>query len=144
MEIKFDSNNRLQVTAVTAEEASVLMAIAYGTESKPKTKAERSGKGKPHKRAKKVRYSKTCIVEGCEHKTKSMGLHLLMAHGVNKEGEIQTHFNHCSKGRTLVTQPVEKIGDKYSLLSLEGEEKIEGKPQSNFLGGTFNRGAVID
>ena len=136
MEVKFDSQNRLQVTAVTAEEASTLMALAY--DSKPQKK-ERADKGGTHGKHRKVRYVKACPVEGCDAKAKSIGLHMRMKHGILPDGEITETFKQATEGVMKVSEPVVSDGNGGYILKIH-----KNKSHSNFLGNTFQNGAVIE
>ena len=109
MEVKFDSLNRLQVTATTVDEATALMAMAYGS---PKEKKERKDNGGTHvPRKNKTRYAKSCPVEGCDVKAKSIGLHLRMKHGILPDGEIRSSFFQATKGEMKVSCPVVSDGN---------------------------------
>ena len=72
-------------------------------------------------RAKRAtKYSKKCPVEGCNLSTKGVSLHLLMKHGVHKDGTIHSTFRHTGEDHS-VAEPVVKLPD--------GTLRLVPKPQ---------------
>jgi len=81
------------------------------------------------KKPKRTTYTKTCPVIDCEHKGKSMKLHMKLAHGIQIDGSIKDTFVYNGARRSdpdadpirPVTSPVVQLGNgKYRVRQTKG------------------------
>jgi hypothetical protein len=137
MIVEMNKQGVVTLTAESKPENETLFSIANdanfkatATYSKPKSDA-------PKKRA---HYIKNCPVQGCDHKTKGITMHMLTRHGVQRDGSLKDTFHHATGGPncpvsepvTEVSKGVYKLRSSVQASGMLGDVKESDKP--SFLG----------
>lgn len=142
-----DENNKLfQI----ANEANFKGQTTYG--SNPEAE-----EAKPKRTYKKrsTTYNKSCPVIGCDHKAKSIVLHLRNKHGILPDGTLTKTFTYNGgRGNKTplgsharpVTMPVKQRADgKYEVIEPASEKSEKSESNSGLLGHTesFTRSRIL-
>ena len=117
MKVEFTKEGKVSITAETKEENQALFDIVNSGGYSKLKKVAVAGTPKRHN---KPRHSVECPVQGCDKSTKSLALHMLMAHGIDKSGKVHEEVEF-SKGKSPVTQPVVALPNgTYKLRKMAG------------------------